>query len=59
MRGQPSRVLRTRPCRKCKVPAASGSLINGECPKCAGLVPLPLRGEGGQFWKSDDPKGKG
>ena len=30
-------------------PIPAGSLVAGQCPDCAGLQPLPLRGEGGRF----------
>ena len=37
--------------RKCKTCSSevTGPLLHGECPDCAGLVALPLRGEGGRF----------
>jgi hypothetical protein len=38
-----------RKCRKCQGRFPMGSLVNGECPSCAGLELLPLRGEGGRF----------
>jgi hypothetical protein len=40
-----------RRCRHCKGSFPSGSLVAGDCPACAGLTPLPLRGEGGKFIK--------
>jgi hypothetical protein len=40
---------RTRACRSCRTPTTVGRLVGGECPDCAGLIPLPLRGEGGRF----------
>ena len=39
---------RFRKCRTCGQPSLS-KLRRGECPDCAGLSPLPLRGEGGRF----------
>jgi hypothetical protein len=38
-----------RACTACKHAVPASSLIHGECPDCAGLQPLPLRGEGGRF----------
>lgn len=40
---------KTKKCRTCDRPHPAGSLIAGECPDCAGLVALPLRGERGWF----------
>ncbi len=40
---------KTKRCRTCDRPYPPGSLIGGECPDCAGLVPLPLRGDRGRF----------
>ena len=40
---------RTKTCRTCKTPTPTGRLVGGDCPTCAGLVALPLRGEGGRF----------
>jgi hypothetical protein len=37
-------------CRTCGVRVLSGSRVAGDCPKCAGLVPLDLRGADGRFW---------
>jgi hypothetical protein len=42
-------VPRLRACRSCQTPTVPGRLVAGECPDCAGLIPLPLRGEGGRF----------
>jgi hypothetical protein len=36
-------------CRKCRCAVPLGSLVAGECPDCAGLAPLDLRGAGGRF----------
>lgn len=38
-----------RACRACKHAVPASALLHGECPDCAGLQPLPLRGEGGRF----------
>lgn len=38
-----------RKCRKCPGRFPVGSLVAGECPDCAGLAALTLRGEGGKF----------
>jgi hypothetical protein len=38
-----------RACKSCKHAVPASSLLHGECPDCAGLQPLPLRGEGGRF----------
>jgi hypothetical protein len=37
--------------RKCKTCSSevTGPLLHGQCPDCAGLVALPLRGERGRF----------
>ncbi len=43
----PGRPAGTRRCRTCTTP--TGALVQGDCPDCAGLVPLPLRGPGGRF----------
>ena len=40
---------RLRKCRTCGEFEVSSSLIHGECPECAGLLALPLRGAGGRF----------
>ena len=42
---------RLRKCKSCEQMVAAGSLVGGQCPDCAGLVALPLRGEGGRFIK--------
>ena len=36
-------------CRTCRHMFVAASLVAGDCPGCAGLVALPLRGEGGKF----------
>jgi hypothetical protein len=41
--------IRYRGCKTCKHSVPASSLLHGECPDCAGLQPLPLRGEGGRF----------
>jgi hypothetical protein len=41
--------VRTRPCRTCEKKFPTGQLVHGECPDCAGLDALPLRGAGGRF----------
>jgi hypothetical protein len=38
-----------KPCRTCGDLHPVGALTFGQCPDCAGLVALPLRGEGGRF----------
>ncbi len=38
-----------RKCTTCKDHVPTGRVVNGQCPDCAGLVALPLRGEGGRF----------
>src|SRR4051812_23823309 len=38
-----------RACKTCKHAVPASALLHGECPDCAGLQPLPLRGEGGRF----------
>ena len=50
---------RLRACRTCKTLTATGRLLAGQCPDCAGLIALPLRGEGGRFLPglSDKPSG--
>jgi hypothetical protein len=40
---------REKKCRTCRASFPAGQIINGQCPTCSGLVPLPLRGEGGKF----------
>jgi hypothetical protein len=40
---------RLKACRSCRSLTVAGRLVAGVCPDCAGLVPLPLRGEGGRF----------
>lgn len=40
---------RTRKCRTCRVSFPAGQIFNGQCPSCAGMQALPLRGEGGRF----------
>ena len=44
--------------RKCKTCSSevTGPLLHGECPDCAGLVALPLRGEGGRFMTFTKPE---
>ena len=50
---------RTKNCTTCKTPTPTGRLVSGDCPSCAGLVALPLRGEGGRFLPglTDRPSG--
>ena len=36
-------------CRTCRHLFIAASLVGGDCPGCAGLVPLPLAGEDGRF----------
>jgi len=36
-------------CAACGTFVPGGSLVLGECPPCAGLVPLPLRDAHGRF----------
>jgi len=36
-------------CRTCHDTHPIGALTFGQCPDCAGLVALPLRGAGGRF----------
>ena len=36
-------------CRTCNDLHPIGALTFGQCPDCAGLVALPLRGAGGRF----------
>ena len=38
-----------KPCRTCAEVHPVGRLHFGQCPDCAHLVALPLRGEGGRF----------
>jgi hypothetical protein len=38
-----------RACTTCQHAVPASSLLHGECPDCAGLQALPLRGEGGRF----------
>lgn len=40
---------REKKCRTCQGSYPAGQIHNGQCPNCSGLVPLPLRGEGGKF----------
>ena len=40
---------RTKKCRTCRGSFPAGRIVNGECPSCAGLTPLLLRGSGGKF----------
>ncbi|GAA0244945.1 hypothetical protein GCM10009539_32970 [Cryptosporangium japonicum] len=40
---------RVRDCATCHEPHPVGALVRGECPRCAGLVALPLRDEKGRF----------
>jgi hypothetical protein len=47
--GNPAFGPKLRTCRSCRGQFPAGSLVRGECPTCAGLAPLPLRGEGGKF----------
>ena len=44
----PARVpVRLRKCQTCGERVAT--VVQGECPDCAGLQPLPLRGSSGRF----------
>jgi len=45
----PRRGPSCKPCRTCTDLHPVGALVFGQCPDCAGLVALPLRGEGGRF----------
>ncbi len=36
-------------CRTCTELHPVGALTFGQCPDCAGLIALPLRGDGGRF----------
>ncbi len=38
-----------KPCRTCGDLHPVGALTFGQCPDCAGLIALPLRGAGGRF----------
>lgn len=38
-----------KPCRTCGDLHPVGALQFGQCPDCAGLIALPLRGPGGRF----------
>ena len=53
MRSQNSRARTKGPlakrCRTCQDLHPVGALTFGQCPDCAGLVALPLRGAGGRF----------
>lgn len=54
MRTNPNRTPRLRgplakPCRTCEDLHPVGALTFGQCPECAGLIALPLRGERGRF----------
>lgn len=40
---------REKKCRSCRGSFPAGQIVNGQCSNCSGLVPLPLRGEGGRF----------
>jgi hypothetical protein len=40
---------RTKKCRTCRDSFPAGQILNGACPGCSGLMPLPLRGDGGRF----------
>jgi hypothetical protein len=44
-----SDAARTKKCRTCRASFPAGQIMNGQCPTCAGLQALPLRGEGGKF----------
>jgi hypothetical protein len=44
----PGRV-RMAACETCGERVPAGSRVAGECPECAGLVPLDLRGADGRF----------
>jgi hypothetical protein len=44
---------RARRCRTCKRDVHI-ALVHGECPDCAGLIALPLRGDGGRFLSFGD-----
>lgn len=44
-------------CRTCTALIPIGALVAGDCPPCAGLVALPLRGEGGRFLSLTRPAG--
>jgi hypothetical protein len=47
--GLPEQRTRTRRCGTCREFVPAGSIVGGECPECAGLIALPLRGAGGRF----------
>jgi hypothetical protein len=44
-----------KPCRTCTEVHPIGALVFGQCPDCAHLVALPLRGEGGRFISLRNP----
>jgi hypothetical protein len=48
-RGNPVFGPKLRKCRTCRGAFPAGSLVAGECSACAGLLALPLRGEGGRY----------
>ncbi|MDQ1295117.1 MAG: hypothetical protein QG608_3002 [Actinomycetota bacterium] len=50
---------RRRRCSTCRGTVPAGSLVQGECPRCIGLVPLPLRGRNGRFLSFETPDVQG
>ena len=51
------RGVKHKKCCTCTALVPAGALVAGECPQCAGLVALPLRGEGGRFLSLTRPTG--
>jgi hypothetical protein len=47
--GRRTRGPLAKPCRTCGDLHPVGALTFRQCPNCAGLVALPLRGPGGRF----------
>lgn len=52
----PGSQIKSRRCRSCGATTSTGALIAGECPDCAGLLALPLRGTGGRFLSLSKPR---
>src|SRR4051812_41803634 len=52
----PVKLAGYRACRTCKHAVPASALLHGQCPDCAGLQPLPLRGEGGRFLPGLTPR---
>jgi hypothetical protein len=49
LKSLPRRGPLAKRCRTCDELHPVGALVFGQCPECAGLVALPLRGPGGRF----------